>query len=94
MTYRVGDDASYTAQIIDRNAGTIDLPITTVTAWKSDGTTATITGAAWAGPTTTVGDTTVRNLRIPLSSLPAGLWGLGLPVDGDKDLFLANVVIQ
>lgn len=94
MTYRVGDDATLTVEVIDSNAGPLSLSVDTITAWKSDGTTATISGAAWAGSATTVGTTTVRNLQIPLSTLTAGLWGLGLPVDGAEDLFLANVVIE
>lgn len=90
MTYKVGDDATITYPVTDQAnpPGTLDFtPV--VHAWKADGTTVTITAAAWAGtPAAT------RDLDVPLADLPAGLWGLGLAIDGAEDLFLGNVVIQ
>lgn len=90
MTYRVGDDATITYPITDdaQPPGTLDFePV--VTAWQSDGTTATITGAEWLSS-----PGAQRDLTVPLVELPAGLWGLGLDVADGPNLFLGNVYIQ
>lgn len=90
MTYKVGDDATITYPVTDTATppGTLDIP-PTVHAWQANGTTVTIADASWASdPAAT------RDLDVPLATLSAGLWGLGLSIDGAEDLFLGNVVIQ
>lgn len=53
---------------------------------------ATWTGATAPHPTTP--GATVRDLRVPLAGLPAGLvHGLRLIIDADNDVFLGNVVL-
>lgn len=90
MTYKVGDDATITYPVTDTATppGTLDIPAT-VHAWRADGTLVTVDGAGWVG-----GPAATRDLDVPLAGLDAGLWGLGLSIDGAEDLFLGNVVIE
>ena len=96
MTYKVGDDATETYPVTDTNGGTIDIPATGVTAHNSDGTEISVT-AAWQGAAAAHPDiegATLRNIEVKLDTIPAGLWGLSLAVDGAADVFLGNVVIE
>lgn len=90
MTYYVGDDSTITYPVTDTTTppGTLNFTVQ-VTAHNADGTTITVTGATWLGVAGSP-----RNLEIPLTSLPAGLWSLRLAITGDEDLFLGNVVIE
>lgn len=95
MTYNVGDDATITYPVTDTNGGSLNLPATVV-AHTSAGDELPIT-AAWQGAAAAHPDiegATLRQLDVPLETLPAGLWGLVLVVEGEADLFLGNVVIQ
>jgi hypothetical protein len=90
VTYRVGDDIREIYPVTDTADPPGNLSFDPVVkAWQSDGTTVEVPGAQWLGA---AGST--RDLEVPLASLPAGLWGLGLTVDGGADLFLGNVYIE
>ena len=90
MTYRVGDDATVIYPITDDATPPGDLSFTVVVrARKADGTLVDVADAGWLG---TAG--AERELNVPLSTVPAGLWALDLEVPGGPDLFLGNVYIQ
>lgn len=95
MTYLAGDDATQTYPVTDTNGGTLEITAS-VTAHNTAGDEATVT-AQWQGPAAPHPDiegATLRLLDVPLATIPAGLWGLVLPVDDAADLFLGNVYIQ
>lgn len=95
MTYRVGDDATISYPVIDKNGGTIAIDAT-VTAANSAGDELAVT-ATWAtavAPLPDVDGATFRDIEIPLAELPVGLWGFTLNIPGDTDVFLGNVYIQ
>lgn len=97
MTYNVGDDATLTVPVIDVNGGTLALTAAIV-AHNSDGDEQTVT-ASWTSAVAPLNDAarpgaTFRNIGVPLATLPAGLWGLVLPITGSEDLFLGNVYIE
>lgn len=95
MTYRVGDDATRTYPVIDKNGGSIAIQAT-VTAANTAGDEIAVT-AEWAtaaAPLPGVDGATFRDIDIPFVDLPAGLWGFTLNISGAADLFLGNVVIE
>lgn len=95
MTYKVGDDATITYPVTDTNGGTLTIP-DDVVAHNSDGDEVAL-DATWqgaAGPHPTIPGATVRQLEVPLATLPAGLWGLELIVSSSADLLLGNVYIE
>lgn len=93
MTYRVGDDVREIYPVTDAADPPGNLSFTpTVKAWldpTDETTTIEIPGAAWLGNAGSQ-----RDLEVPLATLTAGIWGLGLVVDDGPDLFLGNVYIQ
>lgn len=95
MTYYAGDDGTWTVPVVDSNGG--DLQVATdVIITNSAGETHEVT-AAWdsaVAPWPAQEGATFRNLAVPLTSLPAGLWSVRLAVTGDGDPFLGNVAIQ
>jgi hypothetical protein len=95
VTYKAGDDATWTVPVIDSSGGPLnDTAVVTARRWLGD--TETIT-ADWTGTATPVegqDGATSRVLAVPLASLPAGLWSLRLVITGDADLFLGNVLIE
>lgn len=91
MSYYVGDPGAHIVVPVTSEAQPpqpVDLA-PTVRAVNAFDTTVTITSAAWdddPAPT--------RDLRVPLDTLPAGLWSLRLVIDDSPDLFLSNVYIE
>lgn len=95
MTYYAGDDSTLTIPVIDTNGGPLTMT-PSVVAHTSAGDEVAIT-AAWGSAATahpTVQGATIRDIAVPLATLPVGLWGLVLVITGAEDLFLDNVVIQ
>lgn len=96
MTFKAGDDASQTCPVIDRNGGPLDLS-TTVVAENSAGDTVEIE-AEWAAAAAPLEDPTLpgatfRDIVVPMATVPAGLWGFTLTLEGAADRFLFNEVI-
>lgn len=94
---KFGDDGTVSCPVIDRNGGTLDLPATVI-ARNSAGETVTIT-ASWAAAAAPVNDpampgATFRDIVVPMATVPVGLWGFTLVVDGGEDRFLFNEVIE
>ncbi|HEY0889319.1 MAG TPA: hypothetical protein VGE38_06900 [Nocardioides sp.] len=91
-----GDDSTRTVPVIDNEGGTLALP-SIVMARNSDGDEVEIT-ASWATPVAPIPDredgATFRDIDVPLVSVPRGLWGFRLVVDGGEDVFLFNEVLQ
>lgn len=75
--------------VTDADGGTLDWAAT-VTITDTAGTATEVTGT-WQGVATQDGDATVRDLRVSLVGLEAGLHSLRLAISGDNDLFLGNV---
>lgn len=93
MTYRVGDDVRQIYPVTDTADPPGNLSFDPVVrAWLDpldDTTHVEISDAQWLGS-----PGSPRELEVSLATLPRGLWGLGLIVDGGPDLFLGNVYIQ
>ena len=94
MSHKAGADGSRPLPVIDTNGGPLDLPAAVV-AHNSTGETLAIT-ASWeavAAPHPDIEGATFRDIVIPLVTVPRGLWGFVLTVDGGEDVFLCNEVI-
>lgn len=94
---RFGDDGTRSCPVFDRNGGPLDLPATVI-AKNSAGDTVEIT-ASWAAAAAPVDDpsmpgATFRDIVVPMATVPVGLWGFTLTVDGAEDRFLFNEVIE
>lgn len=94
MTY-AGDDSTRTVPVIDNEGGTLNLPATVVARNSAgDELEITATWAAAASPLPDVAGATFRDINVPLATVPRGLWGFRLVVDGGEDVFLFNEVLQ
>jgi hypothetical protein len=90
VTYYAGDDTTLTFTATHPGVPPSNLTGTpVVTAQAADGSRVALDAAAWLGdPATT------RDIAVPISVLPAGLWSLRLRITSGPDLFLGNVVVS
>lgn len=94
---KAGDDGSRSCPVIDRNGGALDIT-PAVIAKNSAGDTTAIT-ATWAAAAAPLNDpdrpgATFRDIVVPLTTVPVGLWAFWLTVDGSEDRLLFCEVIE